>query len=121
MNRVEAASTWQHEPAMELPVRGPVKAPFAARRPAVLEKHGDRRLDPYFWLRQRANPEVVAHLEAENSYADHVMRPTAALQELIYQEIVGRIEQTDTSAPLFFKGYWHYTRTVEGLDYEIHC
>ena len=106
---------------MAQPLPEQIKPPFAARRPAVLEKHGDRRLDPYFWLRQRANPEVVAHLAAENSYADHVMRPTTALQERIYQEIVGRIEQTDTSAPLFFKGYWHYTRTVEGLDYEIHC
>ncbi|TME07252.1 MAG: S9 family peptidase [Chloroflexi bacterium] len=106
---------------MELPVRGPVEAPFAARRPAVLEKHGDRRLDPYYWLRQRANPEVLAHLAAENEYADFVMEPTRLLQEQLYSEIVGRIQQTDQTAPSFFKGYWHYTRTVEGLDYEIHC
>jgi len=106
---------------MELPVRGPVEAPFAARRPAVLEKHGDRRLDPYYWLRQRANPEVIAHLIAENEYADFVMEPTRVLQERLYNEIVGRIQQTDYTAPSFFKGYWHYTRTVEGLDYEIQC
>ena len=118
---MEAASTWQHESPVAQPVPQQIKPPFAARRPAVLERHGDRRLDPYYWLRQRANPEVVAHLEAENEYADYVMRPTRSLQERIYQEIVGRIEQTDMSAPLLFKGYWHYTRTVEGLDYEIHC
>jgi len=92
-----------------------------ARRPALLQKHGDTRIDPYFWLRQRANPEVVAHLAAENEYADLVMAPTNGLQEKIYEEIVGRIQQTDVSPPIFFKGYWHYTRTVEGLDYEIHC
>ena len=99
----------------------PFTPPVPARRPAVLQKHGDTRIDPYYWLRQRANPEVVAHLEAENEYADVVMAPSNGLQEEIYQEIVGRIKQTDVSPPSFFKGYWHYTRTVEGLDYEIHC
>jgi oligopeptidase B len=99
----------------------PFTPPMAARRPAVLQKHGDARVDPYYWLRQRANPEVVAHLDAENAYADAVMAPSAGLQEQIYEEIVGRIQQTDVSPPSFFKGYWHYTRTVEGLDYEIHC
>ena len=94
---------------------------MAARRPAVLEAHGDRRIDPYFWLRQRANPEVIAYLEAENAYADSVMAGTRPLQERIYREITSRVQQSDTSAPLFFKGYWHYTRTVEKLDYEIHC
>jgi oligopeptidase B len=95
--------------------------PFPVLRPAVLQKHGDKRLDPYYWLRQRANPEVIAYLEAENAYTDAVMAPTEALQEQLYAEIVGRIQQTDTSAPSFFKGYWHYTRTVEGLEYDIHC
>lgn len=87
----------------------------------MLEAHGDRRVDPYFWLRQRANPEVIAYLEAENAYADAVVAGTRPLQERIYREIMSRVQQSDTSAPLFFKGYWHYTRTVEGLDYEIHC
>ena len=99
----------------------PFAPPVAQRRPAVLESHSDSRIDPYFWLRQRANPEVIAYLQAENEYAQAVMAPTRALQERVYHEIVGRILQTDTSAPSFFKGYWHYTRTVEGLNYEIHC
>jgi len=117
---VDPASTWQHELAVAQPVT-PFTPPMPARRPAVLLKHGDKRIDPYYWLRQRANPEVIAHLEAENEYADVVMAPSQALQDRLYEEIVGRIQQTDLSAPLFFKGYWHYTRTVEGLDYEIHC
>jgi oligopeptidase B len=99
----------------------PFLPPVAARRPAVLEAHGDRRIDPYFWLRQRANQEVIAYLEEENAYADAVMAGTRPLQERIYREIVSRVQQSDTSAPVFFKGHWHYTRTVEGLDYEIHC
>ena len=97
------------------------KPPLAPRRPRVLEKHGDRRVDPYFWMREKANPEVIAYLKAENAYTDAVMAPTKDLQERLYKEIVGRIQETDSSAPSFFKGYWNYTRTVEGLDYEIYC
>ena len=117
---MEAASTWQHEVAVPRPVT-PFTPPMAARRPAVLTKHGDKRIDPYYWLRQRGNPEVIAHLNAENEYADVVMAPSQTLQDQLYEEIVARIQQTDMSPPSFFKGYWHYTRTVEGLDYEIHC
>jgi oligopeptidase B len=97
------------------------RPPIAPRRPKVLEKHGDPRIDPYYWMREKGNPEVIGHLEAENAYTDAVMAPTEALRERLYREIVGRIQETDTSAPSFFKGYWNYTRTVEGLDYEIYC
>ncbi len=97
------------------------RPPQAPRRPKVLEKHGDRRVDPYYWMREKANPEVIAHLKAENAYTDAVMAPTETLREQLYREIVGRIQETDTSAPSFFKGFWNYTRTVEGLDYEIYC
>ena len=105
---------------MEEPVQEP-RPPLPAQRPTMLTKHGDSRIDPYFWLRQKANPEVIAYLQAENAYADAVMAPVANLQERLYEEIVGRVQQTDTSAPALFKGYWHYIRTVEGLDYEIYC
>ncbi len=117
---MEAASTWQHELTVQQPV-GRLIAPMPARRPAVLTRHGDKRVDPYFWLRQRANPEVVAHLEAENDYAETVMAPLKDLENRIYGEIVGRIKQTDMSPPTGFRGYWHYTRTVEGLNYDIYC
>jgi len=72
-------------------------------------------------IRDRQNPEVIAYLTAENAYTDAVMAPTADLQEKLYREIVGRVQETDTSAPVFYKGWWTYTRTVEGLDYEIYC
>ena len=102
-------------------VRTAPRPPIAPRRPKVLEMHGDRRIDPYYWMREKGNPEVIAHLQAENAYTDAVMAPTEALRERLYREIVGRIQETDTSAPSYFKGYWSYTRTVEGLDYEIYC
>jgi oligopeptidase B len=99
----------------------PPGPPIAPRRQKVLEKHGDRRIDPYYWMREKDNPEVRAHLEAENAYTEAVTAPTAELRERLYREIVGRVQETDTSAPSYFKGYWTYTRTVEGLDYEIYC
>jgi len=99
----------------------PARPPAAPQRPHVLEAHGDRRIDPFYWLREKDNPEVIAYLEAENAYADAVMAGSAELQEKVYREIVGRVQETDYSAPTFYKGWWGYTRTVEGLDYEIHC
>ena len=105
---------------MKAPLVTP-EPPFAPDRPRILEAHGDRRVDPYYWLRERDNPEVISYLEAENSYADAIMAPTLPLQERLYREIVGRVQQTDTSAPSLYKGWWSYTRTVEGLDYDIYC
>jgi oligopeptidase B len=99
----------------------PVKPPAAPERATVLEADGDLRVDPYYWLREKANPEVIAHLEAENAYTDAVMSPAAELEAGLYREVVGRIQETDTSAPISYKGWWTYTRTVEGLDYEIYC
>ena len=106
------------EPAARVTAPRP---PIAPRRPRILEAQGDRRVDPYYWLREKDNPEVIAYLDAENSYADAVMRPAAALQEKLYREILGRIQETDTSAPTLFRGWCTYTRTVEGMDYEIYC
>ncbi|HVH62175.1 MAG TPA: S9 family peptidase, partial [Candidatus Dormibacteraeota bacterium] len=98
-----------------------VRPPVAVARPQVLEAHGDRRVDSYYWLRDRHDPEVIAYLEAENAYTEAVMADSAELKESLYREILGRIQETDSSAPVFFRGWWTYTRTVEGLDYEIYC
>ncbi|HSS61234.1 MAG TPA: S9 family peptidase [Candidatus Limnocylindrales bacterium] len=99
----------------------PARPPVAAQRPHVLEAHGDRRVDPYYWLRERENPEVLAYLEAENAYTQAAMAPLADLEERLYREILDRVQETDYSAPTYYKGWWTYTRTVEGLDYEIYC
>lgn len=99
----------------------PARPPVAPIRPQVLEAHGDRRVDPYYWLRDRHDPEVIAYLEAENAYTEAVMADSAELKEKLYTEIVGRIQETDYSAPVFYRGWWTYTRTLQGLDYEIYC
>src|SRR5690349_7802193 len=71
--------------------------PVARMVPRTDTLHGDVRTDNYFWLRERQNPEVVAYLEAENRYADTAMAGTRQLQETLYQEILGRLRQTDLS------------------------
>jgi oligopeptidase B len=96
-------------------------APRAARSPHILRSHGHERIDDWFWLRERANPEVRAYLEAENAYTDAVMRPTESLQARIYDEIASRVQQTDTSAPVPDGPYEYYHRTEEGRQYAINC
>jgi oligopeptidase B len=84
---------------------------------------GELRVDPYFWLRDdtRSAPEVISYLEAENRYTDSSMRHTEALQKKLYQEMVGRIKETDLSVPELVDGAWYYTRTVKGQQYPIFC
>jgi oligopeptidase B len=95
--------------------------PEAARRPQTLSMHGDDRVDDWYWLRERENPEVIAYLEAENSYADDLLAPLAPLRDRIFEEIKGRVQETDESAPVPW-GPWEYTtRTVEGQQYALHC
>ena len=95
--------------------------PRAPARPTTLTAHGDDRVDPWFWLRDRDDPEVTAYLEAENAYTDAVLAPTKALQQKLYDEIVARIQETDLSAPVRKGDWWYYSRTVEGLNYGINC
>ena len=83
--------------------------------------HGDRRMDVYGWLRHKNDPAVIAHLNAENTYTDAVLRDTESLQEKLYQEMLGRILQTDLSVPYRLRGYLYFTRTEEGKQYPVHC
>lgn len=100
---------------------GVAKPPVARRVPKVDAVHGETRVDEYFWLREKGAPEVVAYLEAENAYADAVMRPTEPLQEALYTEFLSRIKQTDLSVPYRFGEHWYYSRTEEGKQYPIMC
>ena len=98
---------------------GPPPAP--GRRPEELRAHGDVRVDDWYWLRDRDDPAVIAHLEAENAYTEAVTAPLAGLRRSLFEEMVARIEETDLSVPSR-KGPWHYySRTVEGSSYGIHC
>ena len=95
--------------------------PVATVVPHALEMHGQQRIDPYYWLNEREDPEVIAYLEAENEYAQRMMEPTEPLQEELYQEITGRIDPDDASVPYELNGYWYYTRFTAGDDYRIYC
>src|SRR4051794_16673578 len=97
------------------------KPPLAAKKPKIVGLHGDKVEDPYFWLREKENPEVLAHLKAENAYTAAVMAPFQALEDSLYREMLGRIKQTDVSAPYLQRGYWLYQRTEEGKQYPIFC
>ena len=83
--------------------------------------HGDIRVDNYYWLRDKKNPEVIAYLEAENRYTDAMTKNLDGFQQTLYNEILGRIKQTDLSVPYFLDGYWYYTRMEEGKQYSIYC
>ncbi len=83
--------------------------------------HGETRVDEYFWLRNREDPEVLAYLEAENAYTAAVMRPTEPLQERLFAEMRGRIKETDLSVPERIDGWLYYHRTEEGAQYPIYC
>ena len=95
--------------------------PLAPRRPTELTTHGDIRIDDWYWLRERENPEVIEYLETENGYTEEALAHTEPLREKLFEEIKSRIQETDLSAPVRKGEYWYYSRTVEGLQYGIHC
>ena len=95
--------------------------PVAPKRPHRLEKHGDVRIDDYYWLRERDDPEVIAYLEAENAYQKATMAGTAAFETHLFEEIKGRIKQTDMSVPYREGDYRYYRRVEDGRDYKIYC
>lgn len=96
-------------------------APVAKRIPKVLEEHGHRREDPYFWLKERENPAVIEYLKQENDYLNRSLAHTTNLQTTLFEEIVGRIKKDDDTVPVRIKDYFYYTRFVEGGEYAIHC
>ncbi len=83
--------------------------------------HGYTLKDDYFWLRDKQNPEVIKHLEAENAYTEAIMAPTKDFQDALYKEMLGRIKQTDLSVPSRRGGYFYYSRTEEGKQYPYLC
>jgi oligopeptidase B len=99
----------------------PPMPPRAEKIPHTREIHGRVLEDPWFWLRERANPKVIELLRAENAYFDAVTAPTLGLRKKLYDEMLGHIQQTDLSVPYREHGYVYYSRTVEGKPYQIHC
>ena len=107
--------------ATSSPAAQALAAPVAAVRPHRFEEHGTVRTDPYYWLRERSNPEVIKYLEDENAYTKAVMAHTEALQERMYEELKGRVLQNDQSVPFRQGGYFYYTRLVDGKNYPIYA
>jgi oligopeptidase B len=97
------------------------KAPVAKKVAHVQTIHDNQLQDDYYWLRDRKNPEVKAYLESENAYADAYMKDTAALQEKLYKEMLGRIKETDLSVPYRDRSFFYYSRTEQGKQYPILC
>jgi oligopeptidase B len=94
--------------------------PDVAMRDTVLETHGHQRHDPYYWLNQRENPEVIAYLEAENHYLEKQLAPVADLKQSLYDEMVARLDPTDESVPFFENGYFYYSKYREGDEYPVY-
>ncbi len=108
------------QPEIQLP-NDYKNAPKAKKIETILEKHGDKRTDNYYWLNDRENPEVISYLEAENKYTKEALAHTEDFQTKLFDEIVGRIKQTDESVPYKSNGYWYYTRFEEKKEYPVYC
>ena len=98
-----------------------IKPPVAKKVAKELTIHGDTRIDNYYWMNERENPEVIAHLETENDYKEAVMKHTEPLQEKLFEEIKSKIKQEDESVPYKKSGYYYYTRTVPEKEYYLVC
>src|ERR1700694_3507837 len=98
-------------------------APFAAVRPYEVQSPNGSRNDEYYWLRddRREKPEMLAYLAAENAYTDAMMAHTKPMQDLLFQELLGRVKQDDSTVPARKNGYWYYTRFEEGKEYPIYA
>lgn len=96
--------------------------PKAAKKPHTLVAHAHTRIDDYYWLNERENPEVIAYLEAENEYTKHVFgTKTQALQDTIFAEMRSRIKEDDNSVPYRWRDYFYYVRYETGKEYPIYC
>ncbi|MEW6051841.1 MAG: S9 family peptidase [Candidatus Zixiibacteriota bacterium] len=95
--------------------------PVAKIIPKVDTSFGDIRTDNYYWLREKTSPDVISYLEAENAYTDSVMKHTDPLQKKLYDEMLGRIKETDLTVPVKHDDYYYYSRTEEGKPYSIYC
>jgi oligopeptidase B len=103
------------------PAQDVARPPVAPKQPHPTQVHGETLADDYYWLRNKGTPEVEQYLNAELAYAKAVMKPTEALQQKLYDEMLSRIQQTDTNVPYRDRGYFYYSRTEEGKQYPIYA
>ncbi|HXC96407.1 MAG TPA: S9 family peptidase [Edaphobacter sp.] len=98
-----------------------IRPPQARQESTPTTLHGHTLEDNYRWMRDKASPELLGYLEAENAYTNSVMAPTEGLQATLYKEMLSHIKETDESVPYRDRGWFYYVRTVEGGQYPIHC
>lgn len=110
-----------HRSSLHLALAAATSPPLAERIPKADTLHDDIRIDDYSWLRDRSDPAVLAYLEAENDYTARVTLHTDGMKEKLYEEMVGRIKETDLSVPYRLDNYYYYSRTEEGKQYSIYC
>ncbi|GCD78157.1 oligopeptidase B [Thermaurantimonas aggregans] len=96
-------------------------APIAEKIPKILEIHGDRRIDYYYWLNERENPKVIEYLKAENAYTEAIFSELKPLKDKILQELKSRIKEDDSSVPYESNGYFYYYRYEAGKEYPLYC
>ena len=97
-----------------------ISPPKAKKQPKELRIHDDVRIDDYYWLNERENPEVLKYLNEENAYTKVKLKHTEAFQKKLFEEMKGRIKEDDSSVPYKLNGYWYYTRFEKGQDYPIY-
>ena len=98
-----------------------IQAPVAKIIPKKLNKHGDVRIDNYYWLNDRKNPDVIDYLNQENQYYQEMTAHTKDFQKSLFDEMKARIKEDDESVPYFYNGYWYITRTEKDKDYPIYA
>ena len=109
------------EPSAAPADRSPVEPPAAKQVPHQRTFHGDTVTDEYAWLADKDDPDTIAYLKAENAYTEAATAGLAGLRDQIFEEIKARTQESDLSVPVRKGGWWHYSRTVEGQQYAVHC
>lgn len=94
--------------------------PKVKQIPHKVVKHGDTRIDQYYWLRDNKDPEVLEYIRAENEYTEHVMNDTKVLQKRIFDEIVSKVKESDESLPYLSNGYYYFYKELKGKNYKVH-
>jgi oligopeptidase B len=112
---------WRHAPAHIVPIASTAqpKPPVAAIKPKIFSEHGRKRVDNYYWLRERDDPEVMAYLQAENAYADARLAPLKPLTDEIRAELTSRARATDVNPPFLDNGYYYQRRFLKGSEYQV--
>jgi len=118
---MESSVNFLHKDVMRENRYNQYGAPRAKRKIHHLEKHGHARIDPYYWLCERHNPEVIDYLNAENAFTEQSLKHTNKFQEKLFEEMRSRIKEEDSSVPYKKDNYWYYTRYEKGKEYAIYC